>query len=460
LTKMPELLERILVQVLADFKSNPKLALKNFLKCRQVSTGWREGVDSIIRRLDKIPELKALDSMVSITDHEYFADFAVPVKDVKFAGKAQLRLLAPALLPHYRDFIIHNLALRSKEVSFDQESIFEEEAVTPWKIPAHVKPVQCLISSRFAIVAHKDYERIRFYSLRDMTLSTMTMQVPSDGMRIVTMLNQQGTRKEYLVFKHGVFLSYVDLSVPQMRIMVMGVVPKYPKGPSMRCIAFNLEDKDNESNEPGDMMFSVRNDDISGGNLHSGLEKVWPSYNATRKNFASYMWHHKTEACREIMVRGFGADYGNDPDVLSWVFCYGKFRLSLTVSGRLTFWRHDEDLHYAEGCSVELGKFMEKIPREVFEGGNVTTAHMDSNVLFLGTDNGRMNAYFFRTLMTMEKDVDLRKPDFGYEHELAKPVVSISTAKYVGGSVKILVLFEDRVKIISKKPSSDFCQDY
>ena len=95
-------------------------------------------------------------------------------------------------------------------------------------------------------MAHENFERIRFYNLSDMTLCTLTMTVPAEAMKVVTTLSQQGTRKEYLVFKHAVWISYVDLSVPQFRMMVMGVQPKYPRGPSMRCIAFNLDDKDNE----------------------------------------------------------------------------------------------------------------------------------------------------------------------------------------------------------------------
>jgi len=432
----PEIVEKILINVLKREDSNVDiLRLQNpfvpFFRCRGVNRLWRDCADNLIRKLGKSPDVELSNKHKEyLFRDEYFAQLAPTLGSNwrEYWDDPMALFKDHRLTPHYRDFLIRTLALRSPHVT-DSRTI----RLCP-DLP-DLKAKFAAISTDFAAVAVNESgtEKVIVYDLNGPNDAPIFMEPLAAGKWISDMeIISDIAGKEQLIFRHSGF-KFVSISWSDKRFTMFDVPykPGYemprdagihyrisgPHHTHIICISDKPVTVSDDDNKP----------------MPTFVKTKWPSFEAVKGN--------DTRARR------------ND---VKWVFCHGTLQIFLESPSQVTI----KVLQRGRGGSgVTYGSGQTSFnPLALFQGGRITEARFESNVLFLGTSNGFMLAYILRKHGV--SNLDLAAPDFSYRHELAKPVKSISIARCNRdtGMVRILVCYSDRLQVITKMPSTDFSQ--
>jgi len=198
---LPEIIEKILIEVLKrEDKDVDILRMDNpfldFFRCRGVNRTWRDCADSIIRKLGKNPQVQLSRKHAEyLFRDEYFAQFApkLLLKEDEWEDPGAL-CMDRSLIPHYRDYLVRTLALRSPNVTLSRTiKIHQGDVAT--------------ISTQFVIVAKQKASlnssslpvTLAFYSLNDVDC-VYKVDAASIVMKMDTVSGVDG--KEYVLLRY------------------------------------------------------------------------------------------------------------------------------------------------------------------------------------------------------------------------------------------------------------------
>jgi len=430
-TLPPEIVEKILIEVLKQedpdvdiFRlENPFLT---FFRCRGVNRLWRDCANNIIRKLGKSPEVRLSDQHKEyLLRDEYFVQFATKLLKDDFWDDVNATFKDHRLIPHYRDFLVRTLALRSPNVA-DSRTI---------RLDAHYSVNGAAISTEYAIVSaarvsygQTDWQ-ILIYDCNDTNDVPRPLQpfVPFRlhlpkvcKMEIISDIYGE----EHLFLRTISWfaainnLSHKDFALSKVKLSHMLLLDAQIRYRTYSTCLICISDT-------GFFQFCVAPQPT----LRS-VRTRWPSYEAVEGTHAR-------------------------PSDGEWIFCHGTFQIFIELPSKVTI----KVLKKGRGGSRDThGSQKSFNPLALFQGGHITECCLESNVLFLGTSNGFMHSYILGKGGI--SGLDLEAPDFTYRHELGEPVRSISIARCNRntGMVRILVCYRDRLHVITKSPSADFSQ--
>jgi len=427
-------------------KDNPFV---DFFRCRGVNRTWRDCADSVIRNLGKSPQVQlSRKHKECLFRDEYFAQFAPKLLKKDEWDDPDALYMDRSLTPHYRDYLVRTLALRSPNVTFSRAIKMDPGEVIQ----------NAAVSTQFVILAKKASGQpvtLAIYSLSDVDCVSYCdlSQLYGETERITKLDIVSGVDgKEYVLLGRIAFAELIASSRPVIHKINYrpSLLPTIP-GDGQNQVASpifldNWRDAHYviffEDKQVTDVRF--REPKGQGQNLIGR----WPSYKKLKyiciRNGFYDAWVFETVPCPVIIVPGNMID-----EDLRWVCPDEAEARRRAKSGKLRITANKPGFQSSKKSFHEAS---------VFQGGYVTVARLESHVLFLGTDNGLMHAYI------LGKDgiskLDMAKPDFSYRHELGEPVQSISIARCnrETGMVRILVCHEDRVQVIEKMPSADLSQ--
>jgi len=436
---LPEIVEKILIEVLKlEDPDVDILRLENpfltFFRCRGVNRLWRDCADNLIRNLGKSPEVQLSDKHKEyLFRDEYFAQFAAKLYKKDYWDDETALFKDRRLIPHYRDFLVRTLALRSNVTDSRTINLCPD-------FPDESKAEIAAISTEYAVLVRVSYGKITpqisIYDLND------TNDVPLQP-RVFFRLREihhpdiisDIDGKEHLLL--NTFSGLVSIKLSEKKFTLFNVAPKVPrKLPLDAQILYRPADP---LNYPNLICIS----DTAAEYFLVGYKDTQPTFVRTR--WPSY------EAVVGNNLRPKDR-WRSDP---KWIFCYGTFQIIINCLSRVTIKVLKKG---RAGSGNTLGIQKSFNPLAFFNGGYITQARLESNVLFLGASTGLMHAYVLSKGGISE--MDLAAPDFSYRHELGKPVKSISIARCNRdtGIVRILVCYPDRLHVITKSPSADFSQ--